>query len=519
MSNKTIDMFKIRQLLRLYADGRGSKFISKSTGIARNTVKKYLLQFIELRLTIESVDAMSDKQMAKAFLLEKPFIPNNRVLDLEAMLPELAARLKKRGVTKSMVYSDYIRRYPSGFKHSAFLVRLNTYMGMSKPSMRVPHKVGDKLFIDFTGKRLQIVDSITGEVQDVEVFVAILGCSQLTYVTAVASQKKEDFILACESALHFYGGVPEAIVPDNLKSAVKKAGRYESELNDSFAAFAAHYNTYIFPARVYKPKDKALVEGAVKIIYTTIFTHVDEKVFTSLDLLNAEIYIHLKVHNNTLLTGCDYSRQQQFDTLEKNMLKPLNKYPFDPMSSKTATVGKTGFVTVDYRYYSVPYKFIGKKIKLMYNRTKVEAFSEHELIAVHVRHFGKDKYIQNDDHLASWHKYPTEWNPEKFIADATLIGEAVAVYIKKVLSRNEYPEKNYRACLGIINYKKRVGETRLINACIRADSFNVYNFGIIERILKSKADFIPPEDESIKISGTDNNMPMHDNIRGEDYYQ
>jgi transposase len=476
------------------------------------------LQFVELRLTVERVEAMSDAQLAKAFLIEKPKNESHRVIDLETMLPDLAGRLKKRGVTKQMVYADYIRRYPEGFKPSAFLVRLNTYMGMSKPSMRVPHKVGDKLFIDFTGKRLQIVDPATGEVQDVEVFVAILGCSQLTYVIAVASQKKEDFILACERALHFYGGVPEAIVPDNLKSAVKKAGRYEAELNDSFAAFAAHYNTYVFPARVYKPKDKALVEGAVKIIYTTIFTKIDEKVYTSLEMLNEDILIYLLAHNNTLLTGCDYSRSQQFEALEKNVLKPLNKYPFDPMTTKTATVSKTGYVTVDYRYYSIPYRFIGKKIKLMYNRTKVEAFSEHELIAVHVRYFGKDKYIQNEDHLASWHRYPTEWNPEKFIADASLIGEPVVVYIKKVLSRNEYPEKNYRACQGIINYKKRVGETRLINACKRADSFNVYNFGIIERILKSKADFIPLEDEQ-QTMGDDNNMPLHDNIRGEDYYQ
>ena len=518
MSNKTIDMFKIRQILQLYSAGRGSKFISKTTGTARNTVKKYLLQFVELRLTIEQVEAMSDGQLAKAFLFEKPKNESSRVIDLEALLPALAARLKKRGVTKQMVYADYIRQYPRGYKPSAFLVRLNTHMGMSKPSMRVPHKVGDKLFIDFTGKRLQVVDKATGEVQDVEVFVAILGCSQLTYVTAVASQKKDDFILACERALHFYGGVPEAIVPDNLKSAVKKAGRYESELNDSFAAFAAHYNTYVFPARVYKPKDKALVEGAVKIIYTSIFTKIDEKVYTSLEMLNEDILVHLLAHNNTLLTGCDYSRWQQFEALEKNVLKPLNKYPFDPMTTKTATVGKTGYVTVDYRCYSIPYKFIGKKIKLMYNRTKVEAFSEHELIAVHVRYFGKEKYIQNEDHLASWHRYPTEWNPEKFIADAALIGEAVVVYIKKVLSRNEYPEKNYRACQGIINYKKRVGETRLINACKRADSFNVYNFGMIERILKSKADFIPLEDEQ-KPSGNDTNMPLHDNIRGEDYYQ
>ncbi len=518
MSNKTIDMFKIRQVLRLYADGRGSKFISKTTGIARNTIKKYLLLFVELHLTIDRVEAMSDKQLAVAFLIEKPKIISSRVVDLEALLPELAGKLKKRGITKQIVYADYISQCPDGYKHSAFLVRLNAYMGMSKPSMRVPHKVGDKLFIDFTGKKLQVVDRQTGEVQDVEVFVAILGCSQLTYVRAVASQKKEDFIAACEAALHFYGGVPEAIIPDNLKSAVNKASRYEAELNDSFAAFAAHYNTYIFPARAYKPKDKALVEGAVKIIYTSIFTRIDEKVYTSLETLNTDILFYLQAHNSTLLTGCDYSRMQQFEALEKNMLKPLNKYRYDPMTTKIGTVGKTGFVTVDYRYYSIPYKFIGKKVKLMYNTTKVEAFNEHELIAVHARSFGKEKYIQNNDHLASWHKYPTEWNPEKFIAEAALIGAAVMEYIKKVLSRNDYPEKNYRACQGIINYNKRVGETRLANACKRADSFNMYSFGIIERILKSKADFIPLDDQQ-QTSNNDNNMPVHDNIRGEDYYQ
>ncbi len=518
MSNKPIDMFKIRQLLRLYADGRGSKFISRATGIARNTVKKYLLQFIELQLTIDRVEAMSDKQLAALFLIVKPKTESSRVADLEALLPELADRLKKRGITKQILYADYISRCPGGYKSSAFLVRLNIYMGMSKPSMRVPHKVGDKLFIDFTGKKLQVVDEDTGEVQEVEVFVAILGCSQLTYVTAVASQKKEDFILACEGALHFYGGVPEVIVPDNLRSAVKKASRYEAQLNDSFAAFAAHYGTYVFPARAYRPKDKALVEGAVKIIYTTIFTRIDEKVYTSLAMLNVDILLYLEAHNNTLLTGCDYSRRQQFDALEKNVLKPLNKYLYDPMTTKAATVGKTGFVTVDHRYYSIPYKFIGKKVKLMYNRTKVEAFNDHELIAVHTRHFGKDRYIQNDDHLASWHKYPAEWNPEKFMADGALIGPAVMEYIKKVLSRNEYPEKNYRACQGIINYNKRVGETRLINACKRADSFNVYSFGIIERILKSRADFIPL-DEGQAPSAGGSGMPLHDNIRGGDYYQ
>ena len=518
MSNKPISMYKIRQLLRLYASGRGSKFISAATGIARNTVKKYLLKFVSLRLTMEDIEAMTDAQLVRAFLLEKPKTPSQRVDGLESMLPTLAARLKKRGVTKKIIYEQYIKEHPDGFKHSAFLIRLNNYTGMVKPSMRVEHKAGDKLFIDFTGKRLSIVDNDTGEVKELEVFVAILGCSQLTFVTAVPSQKKEDFILACERALHFFGGVPEAIVPDNLKSAVKKASRYESELNDSFAAFAAHYNTYVFPTRVYKPKDKALVEGAVKIIYTSIFTKIDETVYHDIESLNKDIAVHLEAHNNTLLTGLSYSRRQQFEQVEKNALRPLNKYSYDPMTTRMATVGKTGYVPLDYRYYSVPYKFIGKKIKLMYNRTTVEAYADHEIIAVHVRSYGKEKYIQDQEHLASWHRYPAEWNPEKFITDANQIDPAVADYIKKVLARNEYPEKNYRACQGIINFNKRVGNVRLINACKRADSFNVYNYGIIERILLSKADQIPMEEQE-ELNSNQNHMPDHENIRGGDYYQ
>lgn len=179
MPNKPIEMYKIRQILRLYAGGKGSKFISKTTGVARNTVKKYLIQFASLRLTIEDIEKMSDGKLASAFLLEKPKVESDRSAELSALLPELAAMLRKRGVNKQMVYEHYAKLCPNGLKHSAFGVRLNAYIGMVKPSMRVPHKVGDKLFIDFTGKKLQIVDKDTGEMVDVEVFVAILGCSQL----------------------------------------------------------------------------------------------------------------------------------------------------------------------------------------------------------------------------------------------------------------------------------------------------------------------------------------------------
>jgi transposase len=519
MSNKTIEMFTIRQVLRLYASGRGTKYISQSTGVARNTVKKYLYRYVQLKITLEELDRMSDAQMSKAFLVKPSVaIPDKRVTDLEAMLPSLVSMLKKRGVTKQMVYEKYIASCPDGYKSSAFRERLNAFTHQGKGSMRIEHKAGDKMFVDYTGKKLQVVDKLSGEITDVEVFVAILGCSQLTFVMAMASQRKEDFIMGCEQALHFYGGVPQAIVPDNLKSAVTKASKYEAQLNDNFAAFAEHYHTFGFPTRTYKPKDKALVEGAVKIIYTTIFSKIDSKVYHSLDDLNIDILQHLQVHNNSLLTGQKYSRLQQFEELEKQTLQPLNPYPFELMSVQLSTVNKYGHVllSVDKRYYSVPFKLIGKRLKIKYSTRKLSVYDDIEIVAVHDRFSGKGhKYITIQDHLASQHKYLSEWNPQKFMEMATAIDEVVANYISKILSREMYPEQSYKSCSGVLNLAKRVGKQRLINACRRADGYGLYNYGIIDQILRSKADNIAFEDDE----PANPSMPLHENIRGQDYYE
>ena len=519
MSNKTIEMFTIRQVLRLYASGRGTKYISQSTGVARNTVKKYLYRYVQLKITLEELDRMSDAQMSKAFLVKQSVaIPDKRVTDLEALLPTLVSMLKKRGVTKQMVYEKYIASCPDGYKSSAFRERLNAFTHQGKGSMRMEHKAGDKMFVDYTGKKLQVVDKLSGEITDVEVFVAILGCSQLTFVMAMASQRKEDFIMGCEQALHFYGGVPQAIVPDNLKSAVTKASKYEAQLNDNFAAFAEHYHTFGFPTRTYKPKDKALVEGAVKIIYTTIFSKIDSKVYHSLDDLNIDILQHLQVHNNSLLTGQKYSRLQQFEELERQTLQPLNPYPFELMSVQLSTVNKYGHVllSVDKRYYSVPFKLIGKRLKIKYSTRKLSVYDDIEIVAVHDRFSGKGhKYITIQDHLASQHKYLSEWNPQKFMEMATAIDEVVANYISKILSREMYPEQSYKSCSGVLNLAKRVGKQRLINACRRADGYGLYNYGIIDQILRSKADNIAFEDDE----PANPSMPLHENIRGQDYYE
>lgn len=511
-------MFTIRQILRLYASGKGTKYISQSTGVARNTVKKYLYRYVLSEKTIEQIEAMSDAQMSGLFLIKgRMEVVNKRLSDIEPLLPLYAAMLKKRGVTKGMVHAKYLLEYPDGYKSSSFLEKINQFMQVGKPSMKMTHKAGDKLFVDFTGQKLQLVDALTGEINEIEVFVAILGCSQLTFVMAVRSQCKEDFILGCERALHFFGGVPQAIVPDNLKSVVTKASKYEAQLNDNFAAFAEHYHTFGFPTRTYKPKDKALVEGAVKIIYKTIFSKIDQNVYHTLDQINKDILIHLEIHNNAKLTGENYSRRQQFAELEAQTLQPLNPYLFELMTTQLSTVNKYGHVllSVDKRYYSVPFKLIGKRLKIKYSSTKIEVYEQDEVVAVHDRFFGKGlKYITIQDHLATQHKYLAEWNPQKFMATASSIGEAVAQYIAKILAREMYPEQSYKSCSGVLSFAKRVGNARLINACKRADGFGIYNYGIIDQILRSKADAIPFEDEV-----PNSVMPLHENIRGQNYYE
>jgi transposase len=284
-----------------------------------------------------------------------------------------------------------------------------------------------------------------------EVFVAILGASQLTYVEAVASQQKEDFIAACENALHYYGGVPAAIVPDNLKSAVTKSSRYEPTLNETFADFAEHYGTTILPARAYRPRDKALVENAVRIIYSRIYVQVRAAVHHSLEALNAAIQPALEAHNNALLRGRNYSRRAQFEDVERTALAPLPPLRYELKKHLFATVAKNGHVglSVDRHYYSVPYRFIGKKVKLLYSRHSVEIYYNYERIALHRRQKSPYQYSTDKEHLASTHRFVAEWTPERFTAWAESIHEDVRLYILKVLDRKQHPEQAYKSCMGI----------------------------------------------------------------------
>ncbi len=301
--------------------------------------------------------------------------------------PYMERQLKKDGVTKLQMWREYYQKNPDGLKSSQFC---NLYRQWSKkvnPVMHMNHKAGDKMFIDYAGKTLEIVDKETGEVQEVQFFVAILGASQYTYAEASMSQKKEDFIASVENALHFYGGVPAAIVPDNLKSAVTKSSRYEPTLNETFHDFAEHYETTILPARAYKPRDKSLAEGAVKILYQRIYPSVKGKTFHSLKELNAAIWEGLKKHNNKKLTGRPTSRLQLFNEDEKHKLSPLPVERYEIKQIAMVTVMQNGHVSLgkDKHYYSVPYQYIRKKVKIVFTKSSVEIYHKYNRIALHKR--------------------------------------------------------------------------------------------------------------------------------------
>ena len=233
-------MSKLRQVLKLHCQGQFKLQISTLTGLSRNTVKKYIHTFQTLRTTWEEINQLSDQELDTLFCEAPEPVMDERIARLHSFLTVNATRLKQRGYTLLRLFEDYHRHHPDGFRLTAFYRHYNLWNRRVHPSMHMEHKAGEKVFVDFTGEKLYVVELSTGEVIPVEVFVAILGASQLTYVEAVESQRVEDFISCCENALHYFGGSPNAIVPDNLKSAVAKSNRYEPKLNDNFEAFADH---------------------------------------------------------------------------------------------------------------------------------------------------------------------------------------------------------------------------------------------------------------------------------------
>jgi len=513
MANNPISMSKIRQIIRLYSQGVGKKKIALRLSVSKNTVKHYIDFYHSLQLNREEIDKLSDLELNNLFHPPRTKLPEGRLQQLYEYFPVVEKQLRRRGMTLKRLYQEYRSRYKEVYGATQFYRYYNLWSSKVSPSMVIHHKEGEQMYIDYAGAKLPYVDEFTGEIKKAEVFAGILGWSQYSYVEAVASQSTDDTIGAAENCLHYFGGSPQAMVTDNMKSAVDKASKYEPRVNENFAAFANHYGMIVLPARAYKPKDKSHVENLVKIIYQRIYACLPEHTVLTLKQLNAHILHQLELHNSAVLTGKTVSRKDQWE-LEKQSLEPLPEQRYELKTIKQVTVMKNGHVLLsqDKHYYSVPFELIGKKLSMHYTRSQVELYLNYELIAVHRRVRSPHNYSSEASHMAPQHSYVTHWSVEFFVEQARKIDPMVERYISQVLSKKQHPQQGYKACQGILMLGKKVGAQRLIKACTRAEAVGYYSYKAIDDILRNNLDQFD-EDQ------VPDPMPSHENIRGAEYYR
>lgn len=516
MANKSISVLMIKDIIRLKNQKMSNVRIAHVIGTSRTTVIKYLKLIEASEIDLKELMELDDQELHDLF--ECNYLADadsrERYSVLLNRFPGYEKELKRPGVSRWLLWAEYKNEHPDGYSYSQFCYYYQVWKQQQSTWMHQEHKAGDKMFVDFAGKKLSIVDKQTGEIQDVEVLVAILGASQMTYVQAVFTQNTEDFIKAIQNAFWYFGGVTSAIVPDNLKPAVIKSNRYEPQLSGMFSDFARHYNTAVLPARVKKPKDKALVEGAVKIVYHRIYAALRNKIFHSLSELNDAIRNELGKYNNVNFQGKDYGRRQLFLQIEKEQLKPLPQQPYviKHIEQETVYPNYHIYLKPHKHYYSVHHRWAGKKVRVIFNSEIVEIYYNYERIAVHQRGFKANGYTTIAEHMPSNHNFYASWSSEKFIKWAGKIGTHVQEIVREILKSKPHPEQGFKSCLGILSMEKKVGKERLDKACERALEYHTFSYMTIKNILEKGLDRLD-EKENVQLK-----IPIHENIRGGKYY-
>ncbi len=505
----------LKQILTLHRDGLSNRQIGELLSISRNTVNNYIKLIKASDHNPDEFLEMDNPNIGELFTAHTTIV-NERFNQLMTYFDKVNQQRNHPGFTFSFHYQDYRREAANPYSYTQFMEHYHRKYTKEKGSMKLEHEAGKEVYIDFAGKKLHVIDKDTGELVPAEVFLAILPNSQYTYVEACLSQKREDLTSCMANALTFFGGVPKAIVSDNLKSAVTRASKYEPEINRAFKDFAVHYGCVINPTRSYSPQDKALVENAVQLAYQRIYYPLRDMDFFSLPDLNREIKKLLEGYNNLLFQRKQASRRELFQSVERGYLKPLPETAYELKDYRRAKVQKIGYVyfSPDKSYYSVPYRYIGQSTLIHYTKSTVEVYCSQQRIALHKRRSAMGGYNTNKDHLSSTHKAYTDWSPDYFKQIASRHGENVLAVINNVLTECDYPEPAYKRAMGIVQLYRAYGSLRLDDACKRALLAGTHSYKRISNILKNNLDKEP-------VMTNENNtphIPAHSNLRGAAAY-
>lgn len=504
-------MRKVREILRLvWACGQSRKAAATTCGVGKTTVTDTVARASAAGLSwpLPPLDDEALERLLYPPVLH-PAVRNLPQPDWNSLHNELVSR---KDLTLMLLWQEYKEREPDGYQYSYFCERYALWHKKLDLSMRQEHRAGDKLFVDYCGQTLPIVDPATGEVRDAQVFVAVLGASNYTYAEATWTQALPDWIGSHVRTFSFINAVPRAVVPDNLRSAVSKSCRYEPAINATYAEMAEHYGTAVVPARVRKPKDKAKAEVGVQIVQRFILASLRKQTFFSLAEANAAIHKRLELLNNRpfrKLPGCRTSR---FEELDRPALLPLPSAPYQYAQWKKARLGINYHFELEEHFYSAPHRLRREELMIRYTEATVECFCKGNRVASHPRSTAKGRYTTDPEHMPKAHREYAEWSPERFLSWAGSIGEGTRHAIETILTRKVHPEQSFNSCMGVLSLSKRYGRDRLEAACTRAAAINGLNYKSIKATLENNLDRKAPVEQP--------QLPLitHENIRGTGYY-
>ena len=505
-------MKKIRDVLRLtHAMGMSRRLVGEATGIGKTAVGEYVR-----RAAVAGLSWPIPNEIDDAELEQRLFPPTDAVSSAARNEPDwshIHAELKRRGVTLALLWQEYRAEHAQGYAYSWFCERYSDWRKCISPTMRQTHVAGEKLFVDWAGDTVPLFDAATGQERHAHIFVAALGASNYTYAEARRTEMLPDWIGAHVNALAAIGGVPKALVPDNLKAGITKPSRYEPGINRTYQDLADHYGCVVLPARVMKPRDKAKVEVAVQIVQRFVLAKLRNRRFFSLAELNAAIRDCVAALNAKIMRRVGKSRNELLETLDRPALDALPNAAYCYAEWKRARVAPDYHIEIAGHYYSVPSKLIREIVETRITSATVEIFNKGQRVASHAFSAVRNRHTTITEHMPSAHRRYAEWTPAKMMSEAAKVGSATVALFEAIMKAKPHPEQGFRSCLGIIGLIRSYGITRLEAASRRGNDIGATSYGSIASILKHGLD------KAYATEPTPDVPPIrHGNIRGSRYY-